>query len=432
MASLYRRGGTWYIKYFVPGKIQPIRKSLQTTDKKIAKAKLAGIVTSLSSGDDSPFPTKTPLPEVLESFIQYSYSRRDTKSVDKDLSNLRTMFGIVCPSLAYRNRRIAEKKAALTKKRGKKTGQVDPLEAKCFEAITSWQLTEWLSNYINANSIQPKTSNRYREVLQKLYTYAIKRMRLRFPRGINPAADIERYRQGAPVIVYLILGEIDEQLRVLGDDLRETLGQRLERAVRRYDQINAQLVSDHILSVCKRLENDKYKFMALIEKLNDKLHRPSQIQVMVDMYIHAGIRREEGVWLQKKDVDLKAGYIRIRAKKVGEREWSPKNGKNRTIPISAKLRASLELYEPIKSDNGWYFPSPCGHWWDPDNFSNALAKVNKKYGLIWGCDEYRHTFGSHLAMKGVSLYMISELMAIRPKSAGGITPPLFRRPWLAP
>ncbi len=103
MASIYQRGGTWYIKYYVLGSTRPIIKSLQTTDKKVAEAKMAEKVTSLNLGDDSPFPTKTPISEVLESFIKDSFSRRDTDSVSKDLSNLRTMLGIVCPSLAYNN-----------------------------------------------------------------------------------------------------------------------------------------------------------------------------------------------------------------------------------------------------------------------------------------------------------------------------------------
>lgn len=32
-----------------------------------------------------------------------------------------------------------------------------------------------------------------------------------------------------------------------------------------------------------------------------------------------------------------------------------------------------------------------------------------------GCPDYRHTFGSHLAMKGESLYKISKLMGNSPE-----------------
>ena len=60
------------------------------------------------------------------------------------------------------------------------------------------------------------------------------------------------------------------------------------------------------------------------------------------------------------------------------------------------------------------FPSPTGQRWDPDNFSADLREINKVHGLAWGCLDFRHTFGSHLAMKGESLYKISALMGNSP------------------
>ena len=62
----------------------------------------------------------------------------------------------------------------------------------------------------------------------------------------------------------------------------------------------------------------------------------------------------------------------------------------------------------------WFFSSPEGMRWNPDNFSQNLRKINKDNGLSWSCAEYRHTFGSHLAQKGVSLYKISGLMGNSP------------------
>ncbi|MFC1652120.1 integrase [Planctomycetota bacterium] len=41
--------------------------------------------------------------------------------------------------------------------------------------------------------------------------------------------------------------------------------------------------------------------------------------------------------------------------------------------------------------------------------------MNKKAGLKWACLDFRHSFGSHLAMKGKSLYKISELMGNSPE-----------------
>jgi len=64
---------------------------------------------------------------------------------------------------------------------------------------------------------------------------------------------------------------------------------------------------------------------------------------------------------------------------------------------------------------GWYFHSPAGKWWDPDNFSADLREANKKARLSWACLDFRHTFGSQLAQKGESLYKISALMGNSPE-----------------
>ena len=61
------------------------------------------------------------------------------------------------------------------------------------------------------------------------------------------------------------------------------------------------------------------------------------------------------------------------------------------------------------------FPSPQEKKWDPDNFSRDLRKINRANGLNWSCLDFRHTFGSHLAQKGESLYKISKLMGNSPE-----------------
>jgi site-specific recombinase XerD len=63
----------------------------------------------------------------------------------------------------------------------------------------------------------------------------------------------------------------------------------------------------------------------------------------------------------------------------------------------------------------WFFPSPTGKRWDPDNFSQDLRTINEAAGLEWSCLDFRHTFGSHLAQKGESLYKIAELLGNSPE-----------------
>lgn len=140
----------------------------------------------------------------------------------------------------------------------------------------------------------------------------------------------------------------------------------------------------------------------------------TQLRTHVALYIYAGLRRSEGVWLMTADVDLEQKLIRVRRKTVDGVSWEPKTGKDRVVPINTKLLALLRPY--MESHRGlWLFPSPDGTRWHPDNFSDLLREVNAEHGLKWSCGHYRHTFGSHLAQKGVSLFKISELMGNSPE-----------------
>ena len=84
------------------------------------------------------------------------------------------------------------------------------------------------------------------------------------------------------------------------------------------------------------------------------------------------------------------------------------------MPISSALRAYLAgRWPPGKC--AWYFPFAGRRRWNVDNFSQTLRKINRRASLDWTCLDFRHTFGSQLAMKGESLYKISELMGNSPE-----------------
>ena len=105
----------------------------------------------------------------------------------------------------------------------------------------------------------------------------------------------------------------------------------------------------------------------------------------------------------------------MRAKTIGRESWKPKTSINRAIPINSDLRAYLHKYQPRISGHGWLFPSPDGRRWDCDNFSHDLREINRTAGLKWACLDFRHTFGSQLAMANVSLHKISKLMGNSPE-----------------
>lgn len=145
------------------------------------------------------------------------------------------------------------------------------------------------------------------------------------------------------------------------------------------------------------------------------------IEGLVAAAVFAGLRREELCWLTWDDVelDLEPGILRVRAKTVAGESWQPKTKRDRKVPISGRLRAALVAHRSIQKRGAvpWVFPSPEGRRWDPDNLSRHLREVLTRSGLPWNLLELRHTFGSQLARKGVSLLKIAKLMGNSPAIA---------------
>lgn len=366
MASIFRRGPIWWIKYHLLG--QRVQHSLNTTLQRVAEAKRREVEYRMSTGGMA-LPSDTPLAPFLEEFCQRLRALRTFKSYKNDLSCLRTFFGPACPSLQPgRPGQSALSPSSPPPERAApavvKTTK-DPLAkrhiiAQRLEQVTSECIAQYISLRIQQDGIAPKTANRLREVLHRMFVYAIKERGYRGSDGSarNPVAQVDRRREPAPVIRYLTLPQVQEQLRILED-------------------------------------------------------HPS-LRTMVAVYIYAGLRREEALWLTAEDVDLQRRLLRVRAKTVDGQFWQPKTRCNRVVPISQALWEILSAFAPAKN-SVWYFRSPQGKHWNPDNFSRDLRQRNAAHGLPWGCLDYRHTFGSQLAQKGESLYKIATLMGNSPE-----------------
>jgi len=355
MACLYKQGRIFWISYYVDDK--QFKKSLNTTIERVAKSKLKKIEYDLALGDIH-IASKLPLTSVLGAFCKELMATRTYKSYKNDFSRLRVFFGPICESLrpgipgVKRGKNNA--KSGVDKYAGKH------VKAELLEDITASKISRFIAARIEQDGWSAKTANLMRLTIHKLFTYAIKHHDFRsrdhcYP---NPAAGVERRRESASHIRFLNLDEIAQQLNIL--------------------------------------------------ETNPTIH------AMVATYIYAGLRREEGVWLTCKDVDLTNRLIRVRAKTIEGEFWQPKTKRNHVVPISKALFDILNSYE-LRENCVWFFPSPTGKRWDPDNFSQDLRKINRANGMDWSCLDFRHTFGSHLAQKGESLYEIATLMGNSPE-----------------
>jgi integrase len=361
VASLIFRGSTFYIQHMVSGTAR--RVSTGTESLQIAKEKLRQFESAQARGDDLPLPTKTPIADVVTAYVSHIRTVKTAKSAQTDVYYLRDSFGAVADALRITSRKISAK----TKKRPPKQGQdrrrkAPVIEANCFEQIVTADIAGFISGQVKSRGLAPKTANRYREILTRLFNWAMTQHGIRMPRDKNPAAAVERYKEHAPEISFLTLPQIDEQLNALGDNV--------------------------------------------------------QMQAMVATLIFAGLRREELLWLTRDDIQWTGGtygLLRIRAKTVDEESWQPKTKRNRGVPVSSRLRTYLDRWRLKSAEGTWLFPNSHGTRYDPDNFSSDLRTANAAIGLDWTNLVYRHTFGSQLAMKGESLYKIATLMGNSPE-----------------
>jgi integrase len=302
--------------------------------------------------------SKLPLPVILEAFCKELMATRTYKSYKNDFSRLRIFFGPICeilePGIPGVKRHQKKRSRCFDKYAG------EHVKAQLLEDISAQVINRFIAARVQKDGWSAKTANLMRQTLHRLFSYAIKHhgFHSRDRRYPNPADGTERKREPAHNIRFLKLDEIDVQLQVLAE----------------YPVIHA----------------------------------------MVAVYIYAGLRREEATWLTYDDVDVSNRLIRVQAKTVSGDFWQPKTKRNRVVPISDALNGILNNYVP-PTNSIWFFPSPRGKKWDPDNFSQDLRKINKAAGLNWSCLDFRHTFGSHLAQKGESLYKIAELMGNSPE-----------------
>lgn len=119
-----------------------------------------------------------------------------------------------------------------------------------------------------------------------------------------------------------------------------------------------------------------------------------------DVYLlaaYTGLRAQELLRLTVNDIDNPVNTIRILS--------TQKNRKFDNIPISSKAREILNRCMARSDGKGYIFRFKSRSWISV-NFKRSAAKV----GLEKRFHDLRHTYGSHLAMKGVPLKAIQELM----------------------
>lgn len=242
--------------------------------------------------------------------------------------------------------------------------------------ITSWHVEKWRRGLTNKGRTEG-TVNRYLTYLKALYTRAVEWDFV----AEHPLKKVKQKREDTSRVRYLT---DDEERRLM-----EALDAREERIRAERDSANAW-----------RRERGYTEYLDLRE-----VKYADHLKPMVLLSLNCGLRRGELFGLEWRDVvlDSENPTLTVRAELA-------KGGKTRHIPLNDTASGVLRAWQDQTPGNGLVFRSPkTGKRFD--NCNKAWREVLAEAGIAdFRWHDQRHDFASKLAMSGVNLYVIKELL----------------------
>ena len=159
MACLYKRKQTYWISYYLEGKL--VQKSLRTNNERVAVSKKRRIEYELALGDLHAA-SKLPLPAILQEFCKHLVATRTFKSCKNDLSRLRVFFGPICealePGIPGSKDRPRNSKCRSDRYAGRH------VRAELLEDITPQMINRFIAARIEHDGWSAKTANLLRQI----------------------------------------------------------------------------------------------------------------------------------------------------------------------------------------------------------------------------------------------------------------------------
>lgn len=123
-----------------------------------------------------------------------------------------------------------------------------------------------------------------------------------------------------------------------------------------------------------------------------------------------GLRVGELLALKWEDVDLIAGQLVVRRTLWQNQEGPPKGGRNRTVPLSDEAIATLKAHRHLRGP--YVFCQADGSRLTHSRVKDVVPSACRRAGLAKRITTHglRHTFASHLVMRGASLKAVQELL----------------------
>lgn len=130
---------------------------------------------------------------------------------------------------------------------------------------------------------------------------------------------------------------------------------------------------------------------------------------MIVIALKTGLRLGELLALRYEDVDLVAGRLLVRRAVARGIIGTPKSGKSREVPLSPEAVQALKRGRHLKGE--LVFSDPDGKMLAKTSCKWPLWRACQKAGLRKiGWHALRHTFASHLVMRGAPLKAVQEML----------------------
>ena len=211
-----------------------------------------------------------------------------------------------------------------------------------------------------------------------------------------------------------LIGDLSsERLESYKEYRQETPGKRgpiqpatINRDLANFKHMLAKAVDWGILkdNPGRRVKPLRVKNVSLRYLTGDELQRficaaSTYLRPIIVLAVNTGLRKSEILQLRWADIDMSTGYIELLDQKNGERSY---------VPMNREGRDALRRV-PRRLDSPYIFAKRTGQL--PVDFKYHFYKALRLSG-IEPCTFHhlRHTFASHVAMNGVDLTTIKELM----------------------
>ncbi|SRR5216684_1458067 len=253
--------------------------------------------------------------------------------------------------------------------------------------------TRWITEYAKANQLKPSTIDTYENI--------------RLPHIL-------------PVLGDLRLDEVDaaaiQRLKVAMAELNPTtvngvlnlLSGMLRTAVE-WGELRAMPPRIGKLKVDKAAPFEFYGFEDFERLVDGAAKCGGDHLAMVLLGGEAGLRRGELLALEQTDVNHQAGQLTIQRSEWEGEVTVPKGGRTRRVPMTARLSAAMQAVRHLRGPRVFYQPD--GKTVDAYVVRCWMQQAQTRAGLPLTCGVHllRHTFCSHLAMKGAPARSIMEL-----------------------